>query len=737
MCVHRSPAKSNLLSFAASGVIVSLALLVGVAVAIWVLTASLSWAAGPLETTGDVRWIVFASRQNVDEAIGLARRFGSDFGAPVVISTTNGWYAVAAGPVSVPDPVAMKKRLSESWPPADTFFTKGATFVQKVWVRPKSPVLASASSSVAAPHGAAAAGLEVRIETSRNRRVVLVRSGGQNVTSVVFNDDGTSDSTGASIVRLDSSSAFPQVVASHFSGGAHCCTLMEVLTFIDNRWQVVNVGEFDSDGPQIEDLNGDGAAELVGKDDSFLYAFASYADSYAPPKILRLVGDHVADVSSRSEFQGPMRQLLLAVQGLVTPDTWRDNGFLAGWVAHNALIGSGGEAWRRMLALYNRNSDWDLSVCAVATSGDAPCPEYAKRQRDFPTALRDLLAKNGYSLEGIATPSNGAARPSFDCRKARSPSEMAVCGSPRLAELDDILAAGYQFIKATQGLRAADAIGIPYWRAIGQCEGEPACIAQRQSAEISALAAAGAPVSLPAWALAPANAPQPQSNPPAAEARTQPNPSPKPDHEESSGTGFFVTTDGAMITNAHVIENCETIQVTPAEGPTGSARIVARDVRNDLALLGTGLSVKKVAAFRPSIRLGEEVEAFGYPLADVLAKSGNFTLGNVSALVGIGEDSRYLQISAPVQPGNSGGPLLDQNGNVVGVVSAKLNALKMMLATNGDIPQNVNFAIKASIVTNFMQANGVAYATGAASQPVQPADLADQAKAMSALIECR
>ena len=177
--------------------------------------------------------------------------------------------------------------------------------------------------------------------------------------------------------------------------------------------------------------------------------------------------------------------------------------------------------------------------------------------------------------------------------------------------------------------------------------------------------------------------------------------------------------------------------MTASQGATADAKIVARDVRNDLALLGTALTVKKVAAFRASIRLGEPVEAFGYPLADVLARSGNFTLGNVSALVGIGEDSRYLQISAPVQPGNSGGPLLDQSGNLVGVVSAKLNALKMMLATNGDIPQNVNFAIKASIVTSFMEANGVAYAAGSATQAIPPADLADQAKAMSAFIECQ
>jgi S1-C subfamily serine protease len=86
-------------------------------------------------------------------------------------------------------------------------------------------------------------------------------------------------------------------------------------------------------------------------------------------------------------------------------------------------------------------------------------------------------------------------------------------------------------------------------------------------------------------------------------------------------------------------------------------------------------------------------------LAHRRAPLWGFTLGNVSALVGIGEDGRYLQISTPVQPGNSGGPLLDQSGNVVGVVSAKLNALKMMLATNGDIPENVSFAIRASIVT--------------------------------------
>ncbi len=124
--------------------------------------------------------------------------------------------------------------------------------------------------------------------------------------------------------------------------------------------------------------------------------------------------------------------------------------------------------------------------------------------------------------------------------------------------------------------------------------------------------------------------------------------------------------------------------------------------------------------------------AFGYPYADVLASSGNFTLGNVTALAGIGDDSRYLQMSTPVQAGNSGGPLLDQNGNLVGVVTAKLNALKF----KQDVPQNVNFALKASIVANFLDTNRIDYALGSSADPLKHEDLAERASSMSLFILC-
>ena len=143
-----------------------------------------------------------------------------------------------------------------------------------------------------------------------------------------------------------------------------------------------------------------------------------------------------------------------------------------------------------------------------------------------------------------------------------------------------------------------------------------------------------------------------------------------------------------------------------------------------------------MAAPRAGSRLGEYVVAFGYPHADILASSGNFTQGNVTALAGMGDDSRYLQISTPVQAGNSGGPLLDQSGNLVGIVTSKLNALKMAQAS-GDLPQNVNFALKASIVASFLDINGIKYTPGSETSAFKPEELADQAKSMSVFVLCK
>jgi serine protease Do len=234
---------------------------------------------------------------------------------------------------------------------------------------------------------------------------------------------------------------------------------------------------------------------------------------------------------------------------------------------------------------------------------------------------------------------------------------------------------------------------------------------------------------------APAPPPASASNAPSASSPASPKP---PDTGGGTlGTGFYIDREGLVLTNAHVVNGCAQILVATEKGTFAPAQLIARDQTNDLAVLRTNNSPSRIAHLRSSIRLGENVEAFGYPLAGVLATSGNFTLGNVSALAGLRDDSRYLQISAPVQPGNSGGPLLDQSGNLVGVVSAKMDALKMMIATNGDIPENINFAIKSSTAATFLQTNNIKYESAEASQLLQPADIADQAKSMSVFIDCQ
>jgi S1-C subfamily serine protease len=219
-------------------------------------------------------------------------------------------------------------------------------------------------------------------------------------------------------------------------------------------------------------------------------------------------------------------------------------------------------------------------------------------------------------------------------------------------------------------------------------------------------------------------------------APEKPKPPTAKAERESSGTGFFVSAQGHVLTNAHVVEGCSSIEVPGPNGLT-PVRVLAKDRTNDLALLKTDLAPPTIAQLRTGARLGEPVAAFGYPLLGVLSSTGNFTLGNVTSLTGLNDDTRYLQISAPIQPGNSGGPLLDASGNFVGVVSAKLNSLRVMVATEGDIPQNVNFAIKSSVAATFLESNSVGFSTGILGAVLAPTDLADRAKAVSLLVLCK
>jgi S1-C subfamily serine protease len=203
-----------------------------------------------------------------------------------------------------------------------------------------------------------------------------------------------------------------------------------------------------------------------------------------------------------------------------------------------------------------------------------------------------------------------------------------------------------------------------------------------------------------------------------------------------SGTGIIISNQSHILTNHHVVSGCRDILISRVGEASTIARVVAADARNDLALLNADLTNIKAPPLRRDVRLGENVYVFGFPLAGLLSKSGNFTTGTITALSGVDDDTRMFQISAPVQPGNSGGPLIDRFGNVVGVVVSKLNASAVAQAT-GDLPQNVNFAIKLGTALTFLEANSLVPPTTPDTKVLEVSDIAELAKRFTVYIECK
>jgi S1-C subfamily serine protease len=204
-----------------------------------------------------------------------------------------------------------------------------------------------------------------------------------------------------------------------------------------------------------------------------------------------------------------------------------------------------------------------------------------------------------------------------------------------------------------------------------------------------------------------------------------------------TGTGFVISNNGHIVTNQHVVDGCVgDIQGNLSGEAPVKLRLVSSDETNDLALLQAPSPLKEVATIRDkAIHPGDSVVAIGYPFHGLLTSDFTVTTGIVSSPSGILNDTRYLQISAAVQPGNSGGPLLDAGGEVVGMVAAKLNALKFAKAT-GNIPENINFAIKTGTLRDFLDNSVVPYQTADTKNELKTSDIARNARAFTLLISC-
>lgn len=203
-----------------------------------------------------------------------------------------------------------------------------------------------------------------------------------------------------------------------------------------------------------------------------------------------------------------------------------------------------------------------------------------------------------------------------------------------------------------------------------------------------------------------------------------------------TGTAFVVSSQGHLLTNRHVVGDCQQVRLAGSDKPL---KVLPQDEVNDLALLQTTGKPKAVAVFRAAndLRQGESIAAYGYPLQGALAAGGNLSPGVVSALAGMGNNTSQIQITAPVQQGNSGGPVLDGKGQVVGVVVQKLDVVKVAKLT-GDVPQNVNFAINESTARAFLDSNQVQYKTGRWWNIGQKdlTEIAKDARTYTVVVEC-
>ena len=231
-----------------------------------------------------------------------------------------------------------------------------------------------------------------------------------------------------------------------------------------------------------------------------------------------------------------------------------------------------------------------------------------------------------------------------------------------------------------------------------------------------------------------------------------PQPPAKQTPQSGTGSGFFVSKMGHVITNAHVVQNCKKVTIGDNANKQVPAELINTDRSNDLALLKLstlemasaesksliqklGIVVVPLASKgllrSEDVRLGEKVLVAGYPFGDTFSNTIKVTTGVVSATRGAGDDSGQFQLDAAVQPGNSGGPIYDSSGNIVGVVTSQLNK-----RTFGSLVENVNFGVKASTVRQFLVSSGLSSKKSERTEEKSTEQLAEIAQNQALMVMC-
>ena len=203
-----------------------------------------------------------------------------------------------------------------------------------------------------------------------------------------------------------------------------------------------------------------------------------------------------------------------------------------------------------------------------------------------------------------------------------------------------------------------------------------------------------------------------------------------------AGTGFFVDRQGTLLTNAHVVKGCSLLTVSRPEAGTQPAQLRDLDFSLDLALIDTELQPPQTATFAPAHRpMPEEIAILGYPNQGAATLTPTLTKGAIPESGARASAARPLPLKANVQPGNSGGPVLDPAGRVLGVVFAAVDTKRVYQQT-GQIVRDVGLAIPNAIALGFLKRNGIQPRIDDSPASEPSPDLLETASGYLARIEC-
>ena len=184
----------------------------------------------------------------------------------------------------------------------------------------------------------------------------------------------------------------------------------------------------------------------------------------------------------------------------------------------------------------------------------------------------------------------------------------------------------------------------------------------------------------------------------------------KNENVQYSGSGFIIDKTGLIVTNYHIIKGMKNIEIyIPSRDIQYKAEILIKDINNDIVILKINdhkfvkefINIPFSMGSSSVIKEGQDIFTIGFPMKDVLGKSAKLSTGIISSLYGFLDNPTLVQISNPIQPGNSGSPLFNSNGEVVGIVVSSLSA-SYFYENEDIIPQNVNFAIKVDYLKNII-----------------------------------